>query len=364
MKTTKKVLGIVLAVAMLLNVFALGVFAAYPDDTAVKLYVTSDKDTYAAGETITFTVWANATEEIGDISLASTLEFGYNSAVLAPLATTDVAADHGVTAAADKASGFATADSIVVIDYETMSDFDATQKANYGWDKLIMLGIAENATPVYVDGTGNTPVELYSFQMKVLDTAADGSYTFGVSDYCFGNWNGYIGSSNFGSFYGGTDNNPQEEMGASATYGFEAVPVTFSIGAGKIIFHDKAQYNTKLTTADVATLGFVGKFDKNDIGGFTFVEGSSTTLANVTAVGVTLDIAGVGTQTKTSDALYLMAGTTSTYNYRALLNDLDLTQYGDAKITATYFVTFDKAGVSTTEYSEPVEFTANGIING
>lgn len=362
MKTTKKVLGIVLAVAMLLNVFALGVFAAYPEDTAVKLYVTSDKDTYAAGETITFTVWANATEEIGNISLASTLEFGYNSAVLAPLATTDVAADHGVTAAADKVSGFATADSIVVIDYETMSDFDATQKANYGWDKLIMLGIAENATPVYVDGTGNTPVELYSFQMKVLDTAADGSYTFGVSDYCFGNWNGYIGSSNFGSFYGGTDNKPQEEMGASAPYGFEAVPVTFSIGAGKIVFHEKAQHNTKLTTADVATLGFVGNFDKNDIGGFTFVEDSTTTLANVTAVGVTLDIAGIGTQTKTTDALYLKSGTV--YNFRAVLKDLDLTQYGDAKITATYFVTFDKAGVSTTEYSEPVEFTANGIING
>lgn len=360
MKTTKKVLGIVLAVAMLLNVFALGVFAAYPDDTAVKLYVTSDKDTYAAGETITFTVWANATEEIGEISLASTLEFGYNSAVLAPLATTDVAADHGVTAAADKASGFATADSIVVIDYETMSDFNATQKANYGWDKLIMFGIAENATPVYVDGTGTTPVELYSFQMKISDTAADGSYTFGVSEYCFGNWNGYIGSSNFGSFYGGTDNNASE-MGASATYGFEAVPVTFSIGAGKIVFHEKAQHNTKLTTADVATLGFVGNFDKNDIGGFTF-ESNGTTLTNVTEVGVTLEIAGIGTQTKTTDAVYLKDGTV--YNFRAVLKDLDLTQYGDAKIIATYFVTFLAEGTPTTEYSDSVEFTANGIING
>ena len=58
MKTMKKVLGIVLVAAMLLNVFALGVFAAYPEDTAVKLYVTADSDTYAAGDPITFTVWA------------------------------------------------------------------------------------------------------------------------------------------------------------------------------------------------------------------------------------------------------------------------------------------------------------------
>lgn len=360
MKTTKKVLGIVIALAMLLNVFALGVFAAYPADTAVKLYVTADSDTYAAGDTITFTVWANATEEVGDISLASTLEFGYDSAVLAPLATSNTAADHGVTPAADKATGYASGDSLVVVDYETMSEIDAGQKASYGWDKLIMVAAVENATPVYVPATGDTPVELYSFQMKVVDGAADGTYTFGVNEYCFGNWNGYIGSSNFGSFYGGTDNNASE-VGASATYGFEAVPVTFSIGAGKIVFHEKAQHNTKLTTADTAVLGFVGNFDKNDVGGFTF-ESNGTTLTNVTEVGVTLDIAGVGTQTKTTDAVYLKSGTV--YNFRAVLKDLDLAQYGDVNITATYFVTFDKAGVSTTEYSEPVKFTANGIING
>lgn len=359
MKTTKKVLGIVLAIAMLLNVFALGVFAAYPEDTAIKLIITPDKDTYVAGEDITFTVSAMGNDEVGGLTAAGQYEIGFNSTALEPYGTTDAASAHGIAAAANQASGVSLTDSLVIVPetYMGMSALDSTA-ASKGWDTLIMYGISSNAGVSVFEPAKDAAVDLFSFKMKVKADAPDGTYNIGFNSSGYENWMCYMGTENWGDVYSiyGADNGMETE------YTYEFGSCEFSIGAGKIIFHEKAQHNTNLTTADAATLGFVGNFDKNDIGGFTFVEGSTTTLANVTAVGVTLDIAGIGSQTKTTDALYLKSG--SVYNFRAILKDLNLAQYGDAKITATYFVTFLKDGTPTTEYSDPVELTANGIING
>lgn len=361
MKTTKKVLGIVLAVAMLLNVFALGVFAAYPEDTAIKLILTPDKDTYAAGEDIIFTVSAMGNAEVGALTAAGQYEIAFNSSVLSPAATTDLAADHGITPAANQAPGVSLTDSLVitpdVLTDNAMSEPDSAALAK-GWDNVIIYAVSSNAGVSVFEDASSAPVDLFSFKMKVNADAADGTYSIGFNSKGYENWLCYMGTENCGDVYSlyGADN------GMVTEYTYEFGSCEFSIGAGKIIFHEKAQHNTNLTTADVATLGFVGNFDKNDIGGFTFVEGSTTTLANVTAVGVTLDIAGIGSQTKTTDALYLKSG--SVYNFRAILKDLNLAQYGNAKITATYFVTFLKDGTPTTEYSDPVELTANGIING
>lgn len=357
MKTTKKVLGIVIVLAMLLNVFALGVFAAYPDDTAIKLIITPDKDTYVAGEEITFTVSAMGNAEVGGLTAAGQYEVGFNSAVLEPYGTTDVASAHGIQPAANQASGVSLTDSLVIVPdiYMGMSYLDDTA-ASKGWDTLIMYGISSNAGVSVFEDASSAPVALYSFKMKVKADAADGTYNIGFNSAGYENWMCYMGTENWGDVYSiyGADNGMETE------YTYEFGSCEFSIGAGKIIFHEKAQHNTKLTTADVATLGFVGNFDANDIGGFQFAA-NGTTLTNVTEVGVTLDIAGIGTQTKTSDALYLKSG--SVYNYRAILKDLDLAQYGDAAITATYFVTFVEGGETKTEYSDSVVLTANDIIN-
>ena len=55
MKTSKKILGVLLALAMLVNVFAVFSFAAAPD-SAIDLTITPDKESYSAGEVVTFTV--------------------------------------------------------------------------------------------------------------------------------------------------------------------------------------------------------------------------------------------------------------------------------------------------------------------
>ena len=349
MKTSKRILGIALAVIMIFNVFAVGVFAAFPDDSVAKLVIDTDKDVYAPGDVITLKISAQVIEDIGSMSLLGQYEIAYPSVAVEPSANSDVLENHGFVAIApDYDSSIAT----------VQMDPPSSGANLEGTDDNIcyVLGGPDNK---FFSATELT--DLFTVQMKIKEDAPAGTYTIGFNPAGYDEYNAYITD---GLGLGGLYGNVGADFGFAQEFVYDLGSVTFTVGAGKIIFHEKAQHNTNLTTADFATLGFVGNFDKNDIGGFTFVEGSTTTLANVTEVGVTLDIVGAGTQTKTSDALYLMAGTTSTYNFRAILKDLPLDQYGDAKITATYFVTFLKDGTPTTEYSDPVEFTANGIING
>lgn len=346
MKTSKRILGIALAVIMIFNVFAVGAFAM-PDNCVVDLILDTDKDVYAPGETITLKVSTQVIADVDLMQISGQYEIAYPSAVVEPSATTNVLDDHGFVAIAN---GYDAGISGVQIPASSSGASVA------GTDATICYVVASD--PSINFSASAAPVDLFTVNMVIKADAAPGTYTIAFNPAGYEEYNAF---SNDGIDLGGLYGPFGADYGFAQENMYNYGSVTFTIGAGKIVFHEKAQHNTKLTTADTAVLGFVGNFDKNDVGGFTF-ESNGTTLTNVTAVGVTLDIAGVGTQTKTTDAVYLKDGTV--YNFRAVLNDLDLTQYGDAKITATYFVTFDKAGVSTTEYSDSVEFTANGIING
>lgn len=353
MKTSKRILGIALAVIMIFNVFAVGAFAM-PADTVVDLIIDTDKDVYAPGDIITLTISAQACETLDLLQIGGNYDLAYPSSAIELISNdTESPTSHGFTAIQGGAD----------LSISGMQIPSAAEESGgttlAGTDATFCFGIADDGAVQF--SAKDAPVDLFTFQMRVKADAAPGTYTIGFNPLGYEVYNGYINDGiGLGGLYGSVPDTSYMPFTESNMYNYGSV--TFTVGAGKIIFHEKAQHNTNLTTADVATLGFVGNFDKNDIGGFTFVEGSTTTLANVTAVGVTLDIAGIGSQTKTTDALYLKSG--SVYNFRAILKDLDLAQYGDAKITATYFVTFLKDGTPTTEYSDSVEFTANGIING
>ena len=348
MKTSKRILGIALAVIMIFNVFAVGVFAM-PDNAVVDLIIDTDKDVYAPGDTITLKISTQTCADLDLMTIGGQFDIVYSSAALEPISTEkEDLSKHGFVALAP---GYDASLDVIQIPSGSLEYTDIG-----GTDNAICFCVGDDGTTF---STAAAPVDLFTVQMKVKADAPFGTYTIGFNPAGYEECNGY---SNDGIGFGGLYGTAASDYGFSQENMYNYGSVTFTVGAGKIIFHEKAQHNTNLTTADVATLGFVGNFDKNDIGGFTFVEGSTTTLANVTAVGVTLDIAGIGSQTKTTDALYLKSG--SVYNFRAILKELDLAQYGDAKITATYFVTFLKDGTPTTEYSDPVKFTANDIING
>ncbi len=346
MKNSKRILGIALAIIMIFNVFAIGTFAAFPDDALVKLSLSSEKTVFAPGEEIELKFSVQCSDKIKDMMIGGGYEIAYNSAVIEPYSTSGDMEDHGYTAIQ---AGDQIGISVVTVPSTEPSPL-------YDWDTSILYTLVDS--DVTFDATEET--DLFTLKMKVKADAPYGTYTIGFNPAGYEAWAGYINDGlGLGGIFEGWTN---FEAGYEADHAFEYGTFTFTVGAGKIIFHEKAQHNTKLTTTEKATLGFVGEFDSADIGGFQFEE-NGTTLANVTAVGVTLDIAGIGSKTYTTDTVYTKGGTD--YNYRAILKDLDLTQYGDAEIKATYFITFLKDGEETTEYSDVTEgLTANGIING
>ena len=359
---SKKVISLALVVVMLFSLASVA-SAALGSGKQMGFTVTASSTTVAPGETVDIIVSVTVPE--GDTSWQGGLiPLAYDKDVITEACVSGGSQLFGssayskcVTFPADGYGKIVDTANTCIDPYDLASTITLrNHEKDYGWDSLTVVAITGNGDS-YEFGA-NTVEELLRYEFTVPTNVAAGTEIYvGIPEGAFDdgdNPQGYMYSDYYGMDYWVAYD--------GEVYDFTDAVVKLTVGAGKIIFHEKAQHNTNLTTADVATLGFVGNFDKNDIGGFTFVEGSTTTLANVTAVGVTLDIAGIGSQTKTTDDLYLKSG--SVYNFRAILKDLDLGQYGDAKITATYFVTFLKDGRPTTEYSDPVEFTANGIING
>lgn len=359
---SKKVISLALVVVMLFSLASVA-SAALGSGKQMGFTVTASSTTVAPGETVEIIVSVTVPE--GDTSWqGGVIPLAYDKDVITEACVSGGKQLFGTgeysTCLTFPAAGYGKIVDTSNTCIDPYADINAAMtlragETGYGWDCLTAVAITGNGDS-YEFGA-NTVEELFRYKFTVPSTVAAGTaIKVGIPEGAFDGDPpiGYMYSDFYGMDYW-VDYDGE-------VYDFTDAVVTLTVGAGKIIFHEKAQHNTNLTTADVATLGFVGNFDKNDIGGFTFVEGSTTTLANVTAVGVTLDIEGIGSQTKTTDALYLKSG--SVYNFRAILKDLDLAQYGDAKITATYFVTFLKDGTPTTEYSDPVEFTANGIING
>ena len=98
MKISKKILGVAVALIMIFNVFAVGTFAAFPDDTLVYMGVSADKAVYAPGDTIVLTFSAKAHPELTYLMIGGQYEIAYNNAVFEPYSTGDTPADHEITA--------------------------------------------------------------------------------------------------------------------------------------------------------------------------------------------------------------------------------------------------------------------------
>lgn len=216
MKTSKKILSVVLVLMVLANVFAVSAFAAFPDDAAVKLIITADKDSYAAGDTIVFTVSEQVVAEVGQMTIGGTYELAYNSAGLEPFdaAGTDLAANHGFVADAALASGFDNASSQFIHNDTLLSMGNVIDAAN-SWDKFLSLSVAETAvsdrSTIAADASA-APLTLFTFKMKVPAGAADGTYTIGFNKTGYDNFAAYSNDltnmglyGNDGSAYGKTN---------------------------------------------------------------------------------------------------------------------------------------------------------------
>lgn len=239
MKTFKKVLGVVLAIAMLTGVFSMMASALAPD-TAIDLYLSTDKTTYSAGDIVTITISEQTVAEVGEMQVGGTYCIGYPSAVIGPLSTSDAPGEHNFTALVN---GYDESISGVTFSDYILGDAGCSLDAGAEWDSVFAFGIADDYSSI---GMCTDKTDIATFQMKIKDNAPDGTYTIGWNKDCYVNYYGYSNDKAMGGVYGYDDD---YGYGTTANYGFNSC--TFTIGAaGPVVAKYKAQLKM---TPDSAT---------------------------------------------------------------------------------------------------------------
>ncbi len=370
MKTSKKVLGVVLALMMLANVFAVSAFAAYPDDSACALIVTTDKANYAAGEDVTLTVSVKATSEVGPMLLTGQYELGYNSAALEPYSSTDLNLEgHGFAADAYFAAAYDASMSQVILSDTTLAN-GGSVTAGKGWDSVIVYCVADNGS-ISKDCSAEA-VTLFTIKMKVPAGAPDGTYTIGFNrDGYETNYTAYATDLAGGGLYG----NDGSAYGKTALYDFGEATFTVGEGGGQVTppsatvenIAQQAQWADK--DAGLMNVAFRGNIIGYDATA-DLLTGSTTELAKLTEIGVMFSKTDA-TPTRSEGATVVPAYTiydftTGGYFFRAVVRgvpyDSTETLYANAyivldgtEITATNGVT------SVTGASVYATATANGM---
>lgn len=244
MKTSKKVLGVVIALAMLLNIFTMFSFAL-GTESAVDLTMRVDKASYAPGETVTITLSEQVIPIVGEMTIAGNYAIGYDSSVIEMLTTDpdkiDLVADHGFV---DLQPGFDNSISGLTYTDTNVNVQGDTIDATYGWDSVTVLQVAFDGVTSF-DAT-TTPVDLCTFQMKLSDTVAPGDYVIGFNRGSYESMNGYSADITFGGIYGLQDDpeSPLYNYGVDCHYSFGTA--TIHVGAaGPVV--DKAAQQVKFT---------------------------------------------------------------------------------------------------------------------
>lgn len=215
MKTSKKILGVVLALVMLVNVFAMFSFAAAPD-SAIDLTITADKASYSAGDVVTFTVHEKVESAVGEMRIGGRYAIGYNKAGIEPLSDDGMdISKHNVTCFVD---GSDLPNSTVSFTEDNTSMGDAIDEG-HGWDSVVVYGVNDDGLTGF-DATAG--VDLFSFQMKIPETAPDGDYVVGFNVGSYINYNAYSNDQAMGCVAGYDDD---YGYGTTANYGFTNVTI-------------------------------------------------------------------------------------------------------------------------------------------
>lgn len=284
MKTSKKLLGVILALAMLVNVFAMFSYAAAPD-SAIDLYLTPDKESYSAGDTVTFTVSVKVEPVVGDIRIGGRYPIAYDSSVITPPSEEKdgLVKNFGV---AFMQKGYDEGNSTVNNTEDAILLGTKVDSVN-GWNSIMTLGVNDDGATGF---SATTKVDLFSFQMKLTDTVADGDYVVGFNVGSYKAYDAYINAQGVDSVYGYDDD---LGYGTTANYGFvnATIHVGASTPAGPAVSKAKSQVKMtatgKTTVADEFSFRVISKISDSDWDTYfknTDVEGAKTDY--ITAVGM------------------------------------------------------------------------------
>ena len=339
MKISKKILGVALALIMIFNVFAVGTFAAFPDDTLVKLAIETDKAVYAPGDEIILTFAEQCTDEVGTMQIAGQYEIGYNSAVMAPYSTSIALNDHGMSAIQ---AGYDSSISVV-----QMPAGSSGPSALYDWNTTICFCLASDGTTF----AATEMTKLFTVKMKINEDAPDGTYTIGFNPQGYEDYNAYsVDGIGFGGLYGIS----ASDFGFSVPNMYEYGTVTFKVSSAPAVevTHDgtQARYAYPGTPSAAAyQFGCLGK-----VTGLTVETDDANNVTNIQSIVATANYNGA---TVTSEVATMWVDGEA-YGFRAVFKGFD---YQDTKdISVTFAITMaDGTTVYTT--AEAATYTANGI---
>lgn len=324
MKNSKRIFGVALALIMIFNVFSVGTFAAFPDDTLVQLGIRTDgKATYAPGDTITLTFSAKVLPELGTLMIGGQYEIGFNDAVLEPYSTEDTPAAHEITAIQ---SGYDSGMSGVIM------PGNATPASElYDWNQTIAYAIADDAETTF-DATAG--VDLFTVKIKVKDDAAPGTYTIGFNPAGYEQGMAFV---NDGIGFGGLYGQDAAGWGFAVPNMYECGTCTFTVGsaaAAPTVTHDRVMGrmdNWDDANATEFDAGFVGRISNLAL---EFEEGSDKEIANIESIVVKLTL---GDKVLEGVAYQLYAQADGSYLFRAVVKGAKIADTTD--LTYEYIVT-------------------------
>ena len=347
MKISKKIFGVALALIMIFNVFAVGTFAAFPEDASVKLIVKTDKATYAPGEEIVLTIAQQSTAEVGNLNSNGQYELAYDSTAIELYSTAKPLEDHGFVIDPSQTGYVSAMSQVVPHANNTNQEIYDEDKAAYGWDETMEICVANNDG--FVD-TVSAPFEFFTIKVRVKADCPDGTYTIGFNPAGYYNYWSYSTDEANGGIYGGTG----EESGYSTPNTWEYGTATFTVSSAPAVevTHDgtQARYAYPGTPSAAAyQFGCLGK-----VTGLAVETDDANNVTNIQSIVATANYNGstVSSEVKT------MWVDGEAYGFRAVFKGFD---YQDTKdITVTFAITMsDGTTVYTT--AEAATYTANGI---
>lgn len=344
MSKTKKVLSLVMAIALVFNVLAVISSAACADDKVIGFSAETDDALVAGGQvTVDFYIELPADTDVSTYKLGLfQLIVSYNADVLTPVSRT-----WGDTYAEFMAStnGFNTTSSTV---HGWISKYLTTDEAAKYTASCAVAGSQVDTTNEY-GYTGSTGYCLKSTKDKIF------SITFDVSESYDGTATADVAILQ-NAFQNATRcyyrdittvGGKVAKDGSQTDFTESAVVLSAPAAAAKKVYHVKNQIQWADKENNKVNLGIVCGFDIADIG-IAFENGTST---NVSSVGVTATINGV-TDTYTERFVYSAKEGTA-YYFRAVIGNVPGDYTGTIEITP--FVVVD----GTTEYGDPIEITAD-----
>lgn len=217
MKMTKKVLGVLLALAMLVNVFAIFSSALAPD-SAVDLSIRTDKAEYKPGDTVKVTLSIQVIPEVGDMRIGGQFCIGYNSKAIEinkPASKDYPAQNVGLVA---HQAGYD--DSISVFNWtEDLLSYGVEMEDGHGWDSLVGLCLADDGITSF---SATEETDLYTFDMYIPEDAPAGEYVLGYNRDAYVKYWGCVFDATMGGVYG----EDEKYYGTTDNYGFNSCTFT------------------------------------------------------------------------------------------------------------------------------------------